>query len=221
MTTQDLFIGPTGPNGNTYIFTGNTIDISSNSQSMEVLEQICDSLTKINCSDFHGIGQFSDYQNLYILANSLSQMNLDLSTNNLANIAIKANQISELLNSFRIKLETVLNLVTIQDLVVIRNSLCAILMMMETIENFTCRIEHHFRIRNEWMAATLSNTMNYVSYHLNCVFSHEQTVDKFPSYILDACPEIQCQIDRISEHSFQLERFAQSLDICPNLSTDS
>lgn len=208
-----LFTGPTSDN--VYTFIGDTTDVSENKpSSLSCLEQIDNLMKKISCESVQGLGTFSDYEELFKLAETLSQLKLNLNLQSLEEIAEKAEMIKETFESFIQTLPTVLNLVSMENLVKIRNALCSILNMLETIENFTFIIRNQFAIRNEWMVNHIGNTLGCVYNHLDHIFTHDNSQHNIPYYLLgNHCPQAQIQINRMNDYTLEMLKFADSLGI--------
>ena len=218
VVTNHLFTGPTGQNNNIYIFNGDTIDVSENKpSSLSCMDEIDRLMKKISCESIQGFGTFSDYEELFKVAQELSQLKLTLNLQSLEEISEKAEMIKETFESFIKTLPTILNLVSMENLVKIRNALCAILNMLETIENFSFVIRNQFVIRNEWMAKHLANTLGGVYNHLDCIFTHDNSQHNIPYYLLaNPCPQAQIQINRMNEYTLEMLNFADSLGINNN-----
>ena len=76
-----------------------------------VFQQIQLYANEIKCSDFHGKGSIDDYQNLFIAAGKIAsetkQMELDIDIEGFSEFAQAADDLSELFNTFIIKLQNV------------------------------------------------------------------------------------------------------------------
>lgn len=76
-----------------------------------VFQQIQLYASEIKCSDFHGKGSIDDYQNLFIAAGKIAsetkQMELDIDIEGFSEFAQAADDLSELFNTFIIKLQNV------------------------------------------------------------------------------------------------------------------
>jgi CRISPR/Cas system CMR-associated protein Cmr5 small subunit len=215
VVTNHLFTGPTGQNNNIYIFNGDTIDVSENKpSSLSCMDEIDRLMKKISCESVQGLGTFSDYEELFKVAQELTQLKLTLDLQSFEEIAQKARIIKETFESFVNILPTVLNLVSMENLIRIRDSLCSILSMLDTIENFSFVIRNQFVIRNEWMVNHIGNTLGCVYNHLDNIFCHDNSQHNIPYYLLaNPCPQAQIQINRMNEYTLEMLNFADSLGI--------
>lgn len=212
MSFQDNFIGPDGSNN--YIYTGETETVSSNATYISYLEEIKEICDDISCSSLEGLGNFSDYEELFKLATIVSKLKLKLDLTSLGQVAAKANEIAELFRNLIAIFDTTINLISIEDLIKIRNSLCAIYTMLDTLENFGIIIENQFVIRNEWMACRLSNIMSCVYNHMDHIMCHNNCITGIPPHLLtNPFTEIQPQIDKFTDYAAQLDLFTQGLNI--------
>jgi len=197
-----------------YNYIGPTIDVSAGAISSGLLKEIDSILDVIKCESVQGLGTLSDYKELLDIVKILNQFRLELNLESLEEFARHADEIRQIFEILRFKLTTTLNLISIEDLMKIRNSFQSILCMLDTLENFECIIQNQFLIRNEQMAKYLADTMSCVYGNLDYIMSHNNYSCGIPSCLMaNPCPEIQCQIDRFCDYSIQLEHFAESLGL--------
>lgn len=200
---------------NVYFYDGPTIDISENDpQTLAILDEIKTVITNIKCVNAQGYGTLTDYEELFRLACSVSKIKLELDTGNIDLVAAKAQEISEILNSFTVTLPTVLNLISIEDLLKIKNALLVFLQMLETIENFTLTIQNQFVIRNSLVVNNLSVIINQTYRNLNCILFRDTRNHQIPDFLLvDPLIQLQPQINQFNAYSLQMMEFANSLGL--------
>jgi hypothetical protein len=183
-------------------------------QALAILEEIETVISKIKWSNVQGYGTFSDYEELFRVANSVSKIKLQLDTGNIDYVAEKANQISELLNSFIVTIPTYINLISVEDLNKIKNSLLIFLEMLETIENFTFTIQTQFIIRNSLVVNNLSQIIIQTYKNLNCILFRDTSKHQIPDYLLfEPLLKLQPQINQFNAYSMQMIEFANSLGL--------
>ena len=86
-------------------------DDACNTQTAVVMAQISNYASKIQCSDFHGKGSIDDYSELFRaaakIANDSKQIKLDIDVSGFTEFSQAADDLSNLFNSFIIKLQNV------------------------------------------------------------------------------------------------------------------
>lgn len=169
--TQDL-------SGNVDSYFDNT----QNTATAAYLNQIKDYASKIQCSDFQGKGTIDDYAVLFNaaakIANDTKHMTLDIEVDGFNEFAAAADQLSDLFNSFIIKLE---NINIIDDsifLASIVNALQKIWNLSETFGKFkqtiiaTSNIQlpqstHDTRVAVESVINQLNCAIKYINYFVD------------------------------------------------------
>lgn len=197
-----------------YKHTINVVDISSNDESLILLAEIDETISKINSDRLKNIGRFEDYHELFTLINIIYDFKLQLNLQNLEEVAEIAERISELLASFHVKLETVFNLISVEDLLTIRQALESVLKMLEAYENFACVIESQMIVRGQCMTLRITNILDKVYSNIKCVFNHSTCIPCVPSHLLcDDYSDIQHRINKFNGYSERLNDFAKSLGL--------
>jgi hypothetical protein len=209
------FFGPTGEFNNLYVITNPITDVSSNSSNtLQILEEISFLVNRIKCENFHGMGTLSDYEELIRLSQMVQGLEINLDLTSLQSITAKAESIKQVFDTLRTTLPTVLNLISMENLIVIRNAFCSILRMLETIENFSFVIRNQYVIRNECIVKQISKKVDKVYKHLDCIFTHDNSQHCIPYYLLEnPIPETQNKIDKMIDYSIQMNHFAESLGL--------
>jgi hypothetical protein len=158
-------------------------ELDPTSENTQVLNDIKLYASKIQCSDFHGKGTIDDYTEIFQaasrIANESKQMALDVNVDGFNEFAQAADDLSELFNSFIIKLQ---NVSIINDLVFLKSisiALQKIWNLSEVFGNFkktiiaTTTIQVPKSIHDTQVA--ISNVMDEV----NCAM-------KYISYFVDS-----------------------------------
>lgn len=153
-------------------------DVSNNS----IIAEIQDYASKITCSDFHGKGTISDYNELFNaaakIANESKHMQLDVDIEGFNEFADAAEQLSNLFNSFIVKLENVNIIDDSQFLLSVSLALKKIWKLSETFGKFkqtilaTSSIEipksaHDAKIAIENVVGQVNCAMKYISYFVD------------------------------------------------------
>ena len=109
----------------------------TNSENIQLVNQIKDYAGKINCSDFHGKGTIDDYSELFKaaakIANETKQIQLDVDTEGFSEFGAAADELSALFTSFIIKLQ---NVSIINDLDFLRSITSALQKIYNLSETF-------------------------------------------------------------------------------------
>ncbi len=169
--TQDL-------SGNVDSYFDNT----QNTNTAAYLNQIKDYANKIQCSDFQGKGTIDDYSVLFNaaakIANETKHMTLDIEVEGFNEFAAAADQLSDLFNSFIIKLENINIIDDSTFLASIVNALQKIWNLSETFGKFkqtiiaTSNIQlpqstHETRIAVESVIGQLNCAIKYINYFVD------------------------------------------------------
>lgn len=113
-------------------------DISSNNAA--VLNEIKDYASKINCTDFHGKGSIDDYSELFKaaskIANESKQIQLDVDVEGFDEFSRAAEELSNLFESFTLRLQNVNIINDYNFLVSIKNALEKIWNLSEVFGRF-------------------------------------------------------------------------------------
>jgi len=115
--TQSLFFTTDSSNSDVMInadlaeLVETQYDDGINNENSAIVNQIKDYAQKIQCTDFHGKGTIDDYEQLFIaaskIANESKQMELNVNIEGFNEFAQAADEMSQLFNSFIIKLQNV------------------------------------------------------------------------------------------------------------------
>ena len=209
------FFGPTGEFNSLYVINNPITDVSSkSSNTLQILEEIKFIVGRIKCENFHGIGTLDDYEELIRLSQMVKGLEIDIDLTSLQSITEKADGIKQVFETLRTTLPTVLNLISVENLMIIRDAFCSILKMLDTIENFSLVIRNQYVIRNECMVKKISKTVDKVYKHLDCIFTHDNSQHCIPYYLLEnPFPKTQKKIDKMIDYSIQMNHFAESLGL--------
>ena len=227
------FGSATGPSGSNYFETSKIIDltrihvemyfkyttliedVSSNSASLILMSEIDECLSKIKSERLMNIGTLQDYyEEIYSIINILNNIKLDLNLQSLEEVAQYADEINELLGSFNFRLETILEIITGDELDTSRQSLGSVLKMLEAYENLVCIIENQMIVRGQCLTTKLTAILDSVYLNIRNVFNHSPCVNALPAYMLcDDFSDIQHRIDKFEGYSARLNEFAQSLGL--------
>jgi hypothetical protein len=189
------------------------IDTSLNDASIILMAEIDECLAKINSEKVHHLGRLEDYLEIMSLINIVYDFKLQLNLQNLEEVAEIAERISELLESFNVKLETILNLISVEELLTIRQALGSVLRMLEAYENFSFIITNQMIVRGECMTGQVANILNNVYCNITNVFNHSTCVPCSAPIVCDNFADIQYKIDKFESYSVKLNEFAQSLGL--------
>jgi hypothetical protein len=155
---------------------------SNNSQTALVMTQIRDYASKIQCSDFHGKGSIDDYSELFRaaakIANDSKQIKLDVDVSGFTEFSQAADDLSNLFNSFIIKLQNVSIINDLDFLTSISIALQKIWNLSETFGRFkhtilaTSSIQipksaHDTKIILEGVIGEVNCAMNYINHFVN------------------------------------------------------
>lgn len=154
----------------------------SNTQTTALLDQIKDYATKIQCTDFQGKGTIEDYTVLFNaasrIANESKQMQLDIDVDGFNEFAAAADELSNLFNSFIIKLNSVNIIDDTAFLTAIVNALQKIWKLSETFGRFKQTIlatssiqlpqsSHDARVAIENVSNQLNCAIKYINYFVD------------------------------------------------------
>ena len=160
----------------------NTYDDLTNTPTGLIVNQIKDYASKIQCSDFHGKGTIDDYTQLFVaaskIANETKQLQLDVDTEGFDEFSQAADELSQLFNSFIIKLQ---NVNIINDLTFLQSILSALQKIWNLSEVFgrfkqtilaTSTIQipksaHDTAVVLTGVMEEISCAMNYISYFVS------------------------------------------------------
>jgi hypothetical protein len=155
---------------------------SNNSQTALVMSQIRNYASKIQCSDFHGKGSIDDYSELFRaaakIANDSKQIKLDVDVSGFTEFSQAADDLSNLFNSFIIKLQNVSIINDLDFLTSISIALQKIWNLSETFGRFkhtilaTSSIQipksaHDTKIILEGVIGEVNCAMNYINHFVN------------------------------------------------------
>ena len=202
------------------------VDLSFNPKILDLTLQINQSLEKINSEKLQNIGTIAEYAELITIVNTIDsikdKIKLDMSLNNLTEMAELVNEIAEIFKNFNTKIETVLNIITIDELTIVRDYLESILRMLEAHEQFIMTIHNQFVVKGEYTKRYIANTLDCVYHHLDHLFYHNNCTPVVPIQVLtNFCPVLQDQINNFCDYSKQLDCFAESIGILErDLTTD-
>lgn len=190
------------------------VDTSSNPASLALMAEIDECLAKINSDKVKNLGKLEDYLELMTLINIIYDFKLQLNLQNLEEVAEIAERISEILKSFNVKLETVFNLISVEELLTVRQALSSILKMLEAYEDFSFVITNQMIVKGQCMSAHLSSILDKVYSNIRCVFNHSTCVPCAPSPLLcNDFSEVQHRINKFDGYSVRLNEFAKSLGL--------
>ena len=155
---------------------------SNNSQTALVMTQIRDYASKIQCSDFHGKVSIDYYSELFRaaekIANDSKQIKLDVDVSGFTEFSQAADDLSNLFNSFIIKLQNVSIINDLDFLTSISIALQKIWNLSETFGRFkhtilaTSSIQipksaHDTKIILEGVIGEVNCAMNYINHFVN------------------------------------------------------
>jgi hypothetical protein len=155
---------------------------SNNTQTALVMAQISDYASKIQCSDFHGKGSIDDYSELFRaaakIANDSKQIKLDVDVSGFTEFSQAADDLSNLFNSFIIKLQNVSIINDLDFLTSISIALQKIWNLSETFGRFkqtilaTSSIQipksaHDTKVIIEGVIGEVNCAMNYINHFVN------------------------------------------------------
>jgi hypothetical protein len=227
------FGSATGPTGSNYFQTSKILnltnirveyyfkhtliieDVSASPAALALLAEIDTLISKIDSNRLKNLGRLEDYyQDIFSIINVIDDIKLQFNLQSIQDVAESAEQITELLGSFNTKLETILELITGEELTIIKESLDSFLRMLEAYENFVMVIESQMIVRGECMAFKLTGILDNVYNNIRKVFHHSPCVNALPAYMLcDDFSDIQYRIDKFEGYSEKLNEFAQSLGL--------
>lgn len=157
-------------------------DNTTNTQTAALLAQINDYAAKIQCTDFQGKGTIEDYSVLFNaasrIANESKHMQLDVDIEGFNEFAAAADELSNLFDSFIIKLNSVNIIDDSAFLSAVVNALHKIWKLSETFGKFkqtilaTSSIQlpqstHEARVAIENVAGQLNCAMKYINYFVD------------------------------------------------------
>jgi hypothetical protein len=226
------FGSTTGPTGSNYFHVSKTIDLTNinismyykhiinvvidtsvNDASLVLMAEIDEVISKINSDKLRNLGKLEDYLELMTLVNIVYDFKLQLNLQNLGEVADIAERITDLLESFNVKLETIINLISVEELLIIRQALDSVLRMLNAYENFSFIITNQMIVRGECMTGKVSNILNNVYCHITNVFNHSTCVPCSAPIVCDDFSDIQYKINKFDSYSVKLNEFAQSLGL--------
>jgi len=155
---------------------------SNNTQTALIMAQISDYASKIQCSDFHGKGSIDDYSELFRaaakIANDSKQIKLDVDVSGFTEFSQAADDLSNLFNSFIIKLQNVSIINDLDFLTSISIALQKIWNLSETFGRFkqtilaTSSIQipksaHDTKVIIEGVIGEVNCAMNYINHFVN------------------------------------------------------
>lgn len=155
---------------------------SNNTQTALIMAQISDYASKIQCSDFHGKGSIDDYSELFRaaakIANDSKQIKLDVDVSGFTEFSQAADELSNLFNSFILKLQNVSIINDLDFLTSISIALQKIWNLSETFGRFkqtilaTSSIQipksaHDTKVIIEGVIGEVNCAMNYINHFVN------------------------------------------------------
>ena len=182
---------------------------------MTTLDEIDSIIENINQSNIIGYGTFADYEELFNLIKSISQLRVELDLGNLKAVSDRANDMKVLLESFNLKIKTTFNLISVDELEKIRDFFRSILIMLDTIERFVFTVQNQPVIRNSQMTVNMTNIMSRVYKDLDCIFSDHNNNECFiipSSLLINEYQVIQNQINRFCEYSSFISNLEEKID---------
>lgn len=147
-----------------------------------IINEIKQYAQDIQCSDFHGKGSIDDYSQLFIaaskIANDTKQMTLDIDVEGFNEFANAAEELSNLFNSFIVKLQNISIINDTTFLLSIKNALKKIVHLSNTFGRFKETIlatstihmpksTYDAKIFLEQVNCELNCAMNYINYFVD------------------------------------------------------
>jgi hypothetical protein len=116
------------------------VNVYDDNQNTAILNQIKDYASKIQCSDFHGKGTIDDYASLFEAASKIAtetkQIQLDIDIDGFNEFGAAADELSNLFQSFTLKLQNVNIINDTAFLTAVSNALQKIWNLSETFGKF-------------------------------------------------------------------------------------
>lgn len=167
------------------------IEIYEDNTNIELMNQIKDYASKINCSDFHGKGSIDDYSELFKvaskIANESKQIQLDIDVEGFNEFAQAADELSKLFENFTLKLQ---NINIINDsifLTSIVDALEKIWKLSEIFGKFKQTILATTRIKIPKTAHQTAVILNGVMDEINCAMNYiTHFVSPTDNYLVDS-----------------------------------
>lgn len=155
------------------IITNNT---TTDNSSNRLLEQIKSYAQEIQCSDFHGKGTLTDYNELFVaaskIANETKQISLSVDTQGFAEFANAADELSTLFESFIIKLSNINIINDIGFLTIVSNALGRIVNLSNTFGRFKQTIIATSQIQIPKSALETNILLQDVNSQLGCAMNY-------------------------------------------------